>query len=230
MIAHLLGLDPESMERREREHEQQRQRAIEQQRRQEERQREFLEHMFGQPQVPRNLAPSNQNALIPYNGPNSGRAVVRTVERGPGGMVIIRSRVVPTNNQMLPQQAPLNRPIEVNPLEMLLGMMGGGFNGGMMPIGNGEFDMGQPEERGLSKEAIDSLALIKYSKEANKNVSEDLKKCPICLDDFDEGQEVRFLWCTHRFHRGCVDQWLESHTTCPLCKKDYSEAEQGFSP
>jgi len=221
---HLFGTPEEQEQRR-----QEMQRLQEERRREQERQQEFLQHMFGQPQVPRNMAPSNQNALIPYRGPSSGSRVIRTIERGPGGSIIVRSRVVPAESpfQMF-QQPQVNRPMEMNPLEMLLGMMGNGGFGGLQALGNG--DIPAPEEQGLDKETIDSLATIKYNKETYKNLDEELKKCSICLDEFEDGQEVKFLWCTHRFHKGCVDTWLEKHTNCPICKKDFKDAEQGFSP
>ena len=44
--------------------------------------------------------------------------------------------------------------------------------------------------------------------------------CAICLEDYNEGDEVRFLPCTdlHHFHVECVDQWLKKKKCCPLCK------------
>jgi len=148
-------------------------------------------------------------------GGGNGR-VVRTIQRGPGGSVIIRTSVVPSN------QMPGPHGLEnMGPLGLLLSMMNGMESGVMM--GGGEQ---APEAEGLSKQDIDSLALVKYSAEKNKNVDPESKKCPICLDEFEEGQNVRFLWCMHRFHQNCVDTWLDKHTNCPICKKDFSEANQ----
>jgi len=46
--------------------------------------------------------------------------------------------------------------------------------------------------------------------------------CPICLDDFREGQSVKVLpQCGHCYCVGCVDQWLLSHSrSCPTCRCD----------
>lgn len=46
--------------------------------------------------------------------------------------------------------------------------------------------------------------------------------CPICLVEFQEGDNVRILPCqlAHSFHKECVDPWLlEVSSSCPLCRK-----------
>ena len=45
--------------------------------------------------------------------------------------------------------------------------------------------------------------------------------CAICVEDFQEGVEVRVLPCDHVFHPKCVDEWLGHHSSlCPLCKME----------
>lgn len=49
-----------------------------------------------------------------------------------------------------------------------------------------------------------------------------VETCPICIVDFEEGDDLRVLPCEgrHRFHRDCVDQWLlELSSSCPLCRE-----------
>jgi len=41
--------------------------------------------------------------------------------------------------------------------------------------------------------------------------------CAICLSDLVDGMRVRRLRCSHTFHVGCVDVWLQYRGTCPLC-------------
>lgn len=44
-------------------------------------------------------------------------------------------------------------------------------------------------------------------------------QCAVCLSLVKEGEVVRQLpACMHLFHVGCVDTWLRSHSTCPLCR------------
>lgn len=45
------------------------------------------------------------------------------------------------------------------------------------------------------------------------------------MEDYTEGNELRFLPCSklHHFHIECVDPWLESNKSCPLCKRKIDE-------
>lgn len=51
----------------------------------------------------------------------------------------------------------------------------------------------------------------------------DLADCPVCLDEFTEGQEVRTLGCKHSFHKECIDAWLLNALKCPICRKAISD-------
>lgn len=45
--------------------------------------------------------------------------------------------------------------------------------------------------------------------------------CAVCLSEFEEGEEMRALpGCAHAFHAPCIDIWLFSHLTCPICRAD----------
>jgi len=44
--------------------------------------------------------------------------------------------------------------------------------------------------------------------------------CAICLGDYVEGEELRFLNCNHHFHSECVTDWLMLNKLCPICKKE----------
>ena len=43
-------------------------------------------------------------------------------------------------------------------------------------------------------------------------------ECPICFDELDEGA-VPTLSCGHRFHQRCLQRWLRSSASCPLCRR-----------
>ncbi|XP_031571469.1 E3 ubiquitin-protein ligase ZSWIM2-like isoform X2 [Actinia tenebrosa] len=40
--------------------------------------------------------------------------------------------------------------------------------------------------------------------------------CQVCLSSFQPFHCVRKLACHHAFHRDCIDNWLTSHSTCPV--------------
>ncbi|XP_020599031.1 RING-H2 finger protein ATL8 [Phalaenopsis equestris] len=46
------------------------------------------------------------------------------------------------------------------------------------------------------------------------------KECSVCLSAFSDGQRVRQLQCGHGFHASCIDKWLRSPATCPICRAD----------
>ncbi|KAL8227768.1 hypothetical protein R6Q57_015352 [Mikania cordata] len=57
------------------------------------------------------------------------------------------------------------------------------------------------------------LAVHKYSKEFKEGT------CVVCLGEFEENDEVRIMpGCAHVFHVSCIDMWLFSHDSCPLCR------------
>ena len=44
-------------------------------------------------------------------------------------------------------------------------------------------------------------------------------ECPICREDYDVGQKVVTLPCSHRFHGECLKRHHESSLTCPRCTR-----------
>jgi len=43
--------------------------------------------------------------------------------------------------------------------------------------------------------------------------------CAVCLCEFDAEDRLRLLpLCGHAFHLNCIDTWLLSNSTCPLCR------------
>lgn len=193
----------------------------------------FLRSIQARHEAERENAQRSQNPFG-NSAPRGGNRTVRTINLGPHGTIVLstgRSAMEEPEDYWQTVGLPQRRPNQMNmspmeemgPMGLLLSMLSSGGQG-MMQIDPEQLN--QLQETGLSKEDIDSLSIVKYDAEKNKNLSEDMKSCPICLEEFEDGVEVRFLWCLHRFHRKCVDQWLESHTNCPICKKDFSEMDQ----
>ncbi|PWA67561.1 zinc finger, RING/FYVE/PHD-type [Artemisia annua] len=51
-----------------------------------------------------------------------------------------------------------------------------------------------------------------------KAVPTDCSDCPICLEEFRVGDQVRGLPCAHNFHVACIDKWLRLNIRCPRCR------------
>lgn len=58
------------------------------------------------------------------------------------------------------------------------------------------------------------------------------KECAVCLSTYEPGDALRVLPCLHRFHKDCLNRWIEheawsaedqaqeaSFASCPLCKR-----------
>ncbi|CDY13888.1 BnaA09g43900D [Brassica napus] len=73
---------------------------------------------------------------------------------------------------------------------------------------------------GLDKAAIESLPFFRFS--ALKGSKQGLE-CSVCLSKFEDVEILRLLpKCKHAFHIECIDEWLEQHATCPLCRNRVS--------
>lgn len=75
-----------------------------------------------------------------------------------------------------------------------------------------------PPDKTNSEKFIKSL---KIKKSTCKRVEKE--DCPICLNDFEDDEEVCFLDCTHKFHHNCIVQWVREKNTCPLCRRKLYE-------
>lgn len=70
---------------------------------------------------------------------------------------------------------------------------------------------------GIKKKALKSFTTVSYSADLNLPALD--STCAICLYEFAAGDRVRLLpKCNHGFHVRCIDQWLNSHSSCPTCR------------
>ncbi|KAJ0256962.1 RING-type domain-containing protein [Hirschfeldia incana] len=77
---------------------------------------------------------------------------------------------------------------------------------------NGEFSEKQGRSP-ASKSAVESMPRVVIGKDEVKGGS-----CPVCLEEWLEGDVAAEMPCKHRFHSKCVEEWLGRHATCPLCR------------
>lgn len=80
-----------------------------------------------------------------------------------------------------------------------------------------------PPSRRISPEippsVIDSLPLFPYSSISRRSSTVTAADCAVCLSKFRNSDLLRSLpLCCHAFHAECIDTWLRSNLSCPLCR------------
>lgn len=53
-----------------------------------------------------------------------------------------------------------------------------------------------------------------------KLASDEEPHCSICLGEYEEGEELTKLPCSHIYHDDCIGSWTQHHIRCPLCNYD----------
>jgi hypothetical protein len=96
----------------------------------------------------------------------------------------------------------------------------------------------QLQHKGLQKVQIESFPVFTYGAATAASTSElqnDIEcrggggggfvigtsrdDCAVCLSEYQNGEQVRLLpLCRHSFHLHCIDTWLSTHETCPVCR------------
>lgn len=51
----------------------------------------------------------------------------------------------------------------------------------------------------------------------NKELIED---CSICLNTFNNNDNIICLPCNHYYHTNCINEWFKRSKTCPKCRID----------
>ncbi|CAB4285273.1 unnamed protein product [Prunus armeniaca] len=73
--------------------------------------------------------------------------------------------------------------------------------------------------RGLDAAVIDTFPTLEYSAVKGLKIGKGALECAVCLNEFEDDETLRLIpKCDHVFHPECIDEWLASHTTCPVCR------------
>ncbi|XP_052191884.1 E3 ubiquitin-protein ligase ATL31-like [Diospyros lotus] len=74
-------------------------------------------------------------------------------------------------------------------------------------------------QRGLDPEVIEKFPTFEYSAVRGLQIGKGALECAVCLNEFQDDDTLRLIpKCDHVFHPECIDAWLESHVTCPVCR------------
>ncbi|KAJ1282042.1 hypothetical protein BS78_03G019700 [Paspalum vaginatum] len=111
------------------------------------------------------------------------------------------------------------------------GRGGGGGGGGLAAGVRRSFS--SRSRRGLDASALAALPVTAYRRYADgpagsTSAPGPATDCAVCLSELADGDKVRALpSCGHVFHVECVDAWLRSRTTCPVCRADVRTKRAG---
>jgi hypothetical protein len=100
-----------------------------------------------------------------------------------------------------------------------------GLQAGYIPAQGGSVTIGHttitsPTTRLLTEARVRRLPEEPHNKDAEHHA------CAICIEEYREGEMLRVLPCSHRFHTDCIVPWLtERQASCPLCKYDIARQD-----
>jgi hypothetical protein len=69
--------------------------------------------------------------------------------------------------------------------------------------------------QGLSVSELGRMPVVGHARGTSNRAA---TTCSICLALFFEGAPTKVLRCQHEFHVDCIDAWLSTKNSCPLCR------------
>ncbi|XP_010939707.2 E3 ubiquitin-protein ligase ATL31-like [Elaeis guineensis] len=76
-------------------------------------------------------------------------------------------------------------------------------------------------QRGLDPAVLETFPTLVYSEVKGLKIGKGALECAVCLSEFEDDETLRVLpKCSHVFHPDCIDAWLASHVTCPVCRSN----------
>ena len=84
-------------------------------------------------------------------------------------------------------------------------------------------DFPEDVKRVSTQEELDKFKIITYESFKNTGLCK-IDECNICLENYENIDELMVLKCDHYFHKKCITPWLsENSNKCPICKISVSE-------
>ncbi|OMJ72701.1 hypothetical protein SteCoe_28800 [Stentor coeruleus] len=62
----------------------------------------------------------------------------------------------------------------------------------------------------------------------HKGCNLETKTCMICCENFEYGDKLRTLYCTHPYHNQCIEKWfkVDRKARCPTCNRNASDIDK----
>jgi hypothetical protein len=77
-----------------------------------------------------------------------------------------------------------------------------------------EEEEGRPSQKEQLPQRFSNLPVIEFSSQGQI----EKEQCSVCMELFDEKEQVTLLPCFHKYHPNCIKKWLEQKNKCPVCK------------
>jgi hypothetical protein len=81
---------------------------------------------------------------------------------------------------------------------------------------DGEEEFFEPPQGGVNR--VQNLQLRHWTFSAGV-LPEDDAMCAICVCDYQPDERLSTLPCGHHYHQECVERWLYTSLSCPVCKQ-----------
>jgi len=75
----------------------------------------------------------------------------------------------------------------------------------------------------LGLEQVPYKELVPAYKQIKSNDDMLSQECSVCMQTYKFREYKRKLKCDHVFHKRCIDKWLKSNLSCPICRKDIGD-------
>ncbi|KAK1631534.1 hypothetical protein QYE76_005849 [Lolium multiflorum] len=93
-----------------------------------------------------------------------------------------------------------------------------GYSTARLPVGTAAAARSR-RQRGLDPAVLETFPTMAYADVKEHKAIKGALECAVCLSEFDDDETLRLLpKCSHVFHPDCIDTWLASHVTCPVCR------------
>jgi len=91
-----------------------------------------------------------------------------------------------------------------------------------------QLDESVESRKGADDQVINKINLCSFgSEDMETGPSATEPRCPICLENFSPGVELRVMPCRHHYHRNCLDKWLKIKAVCPICNMNIKDKFTG---